>query len=172
LRTLRGAFAGIGLALEHSLTTNSEESSMNKVLRSPMTLAAAVLACATALPAAAQFAKPEDAIKYRKAVFTVMASHFGRVAAMANGKVPFDAATTMSMLPYVAFLPGTDAGDTRAKPAIWTDMEKVKGLAAKMQEEMAKLNVAAKTGNIDTIKAAVGETGKACKACHDDYRKE
>jgi len=154
---------------------------MRQVLRTTMTLAAAVLAVATALPAAAQFAKPEDAIKYRKAVFTVMGTHFGRVAAMANGRAPFDPkvaadsaeiATAMSTLPYVAFLPGTDKGETRAKPEIWTDFDKVKLLAEKMQAEMVKLNAAAKTGNIDSIKAAVGETGKACKACHDDYRKE
>ncbi len=154
---------------------------MREVFRTMMSLATAVLALATALPAAAQFAKPEDAIKYRKAVFTVMGTHFGRVAAMANGRIPFDAkvaadsaeiATSMSKLPYVAFLPGTDKGDTRAKPELWTDGDKVKRLAEKMQEEMVKFNVAAKTGNIDTIKAAAGETGKACKACHDDYRKE
>jgi len=154
---------------------------MRQVLRTTMTLAAAVLAMATALPAAAQFAKPEDAIKYRKAVFTVMSTHFGRVAAMANGRAPFDAkvaaesaeiATTMSKLPFVALLPGTDKGETRAKPEIWTDLDKVKLLAGKMQEEMVKLNAAAKTGNIDSIKAAAGDTGKACKACHDDYRKE
>jgi len=33
-----------------------------------------------------------------------------------------------------------------------------------MQEEMAKLNVVAKGGSLDAIKAAVGETGKSCKA--------
>ena len=49
----------------------------------------AALACA--LPAQAQFAKPEDAIKYRKAGFTLMAAHFGRLGAMAQGRVPFDA---------------------------------------------------------------------------------
>ncbi|MCB2043690.1 MAG: cytochrome c, partial [Rhodoferax sp.] len=27
-------------------------------------------------------------------------------------------------------------------------------------------------GNIDAIKAQVGATGGACKACHDDFRKE
>ena len=154
---------------------------MRKVLRTTMTLAAATLSLATALPAAAQFAKPEDAVKYRKAVFTVMGTHFGRVAQMANGKIPFDAkvasdsaeiATSMSKLPYVAFGPGTDKGETRAKPEIWTDTDKFKRLAEKMQDEMVKFNIAAKTGNIDTIKAAAGETGKACKACHDDYRKE
>jgi cytochrome c556 len=142
---------------------------------------AASLGLATALPAAAQFAKPEDAIKYRKAAFTVMAAHFGRVAAMANGRVPFDAkmaadnieiATSMSKLPYVAFIDGTDKGDTKAKPEIWSEADKFKAAATKMQDEMGKLNVAAKAGNLDAIKVAVGETGKSCKGCHDAYRKE
>jgi cytochrome c556 len=41
-----------------------------------------------------------------------------------------------------------------------------------MQEEMGKLNAATKTGNVDTIKAAFGPVGQACKACHDHFRKE
>lgn len=154
---------------------------MKCLFRSMPLMVVAAIGLSTALPAAAQFAKPEDAIKYRKAVFTVMATHFGRVAAMANGKTPFDAkvaadsaeiATSMSKLPYVAFIEGTDKGETKAKPEIWTEMDKFKAAAGKMQEEMGKFNVAAKSGNIDTIKAAAGDTGKACKACHDSYRKE
>ena len=70
------------------------------------------------------------------------------------------------------FVEGTDKGETKAEPKIWTERDKFNGAASKMQEEMAKLNVAAKSGNIDIIKAAVGETGKSCKACHDAYRKE
>lgn len=143
--------------------------------------AAAAAGLVTALPAAAQFQKPEDAIKYRKAAFTVMANHFGRVAAMANGKVPFDAAAvqanaeivaTMSKLPYAGFIEGTSNGETKAKPEIWTEQDKFKAAASKMQEEVAKLNTVAKGGNIDQIKAAVGDVGKSCKACHDNYRKE
>ena len=38
--------------------------------------AAAAVLMNLALPARAQFAKPEDAIKYRKASFTVMSAHF------------------------------------------------------------------------------------------------
>jgi cytochrome c556 len=141
----------------------------------------AVAGLVTALPAAAQFAKPEDAVKYRKAALTVMGTHFGRIGAMVNGRVPFDAAaaqsnaeiaTMMSKLPFTAFGPGTDVGDTRAKPNIWTDNAKFVAAATKMQEEMAKLNAAAKSGNVDAVKAAVGETGKSCKGCHDNYRKE
>ena len=154
---------------------------MKRLIPSLWMATLAVAGLATALPAAAQFAKPEDAIKYRKAAFTVMGTHFGRVAAMANGRIPFDAkaaadnieiATVASRLPYAGFVDGTDKGDTRAKPEIWTENDKFKAAAAKMQEEMVKLNVAAKSGNLDTIKAAVGETGKSCKACHDAYRKE
>jgi cytochrome c556 len=143
--------------------------------------ALAVAAIATALPAAAQFAKPEDAIKYRKAAMTIMGAHVGRVGAMASGRAPFDAAaaqsnadiaTMMSKLPFAAFGPGTDIGDTRAKPNVWSDNAKFTAAATKMQEEMAKLNVAAKSGNLDTMKAAFGPVGQACKACHDDFRKE
>jgi cytochrome c556 len=54
--------------------------------------AAMAFLLATALPASAQFQKPEDAVKYRKAGMTLMAAHFGRLGAMAQGKVPFDAA--------------------------------------------------------------------------------
>jgi cytochrome c556 len=144
-------------------------------------VAAAVAGFASAMPAAAQFAKPEDAIKYRKAAFNVMASHFGRIGAMVQGKAPFDAkaaadnaeiATMMSRLPYTAFVAGTDKGDTKAKPEIWTEDAKFRAAATKMQEEMAKLNAAAKTGNLDQIKAAFGPVGQSCKACHDEYRKE
>lgn len=143
--------------------------------------AALVAGLVTALPAAAQFQKPEDAIKYRKAAMTVMATHFGRVAAMANGRVPFDAAAaqanadivlTLSKLPFAGFVEGTATGDTKAKPEIWSEPDKFKAGATKMQDEVAKLNVAAKTGNLDQIKAAVGEVGKTCKSCHDNYRKE
>jgi cytochrome c556 len=142
------------------------------------------LACAGAtlsVPALAQFQKPEDAVKYRKAAFTVMGAHFGRIGAMANGRVPFDAKVaadnaalveTMSKLPWVAFGEGTDKGDTRAKPAIWSEQVKFKEGADKMQAELVKLTAATKTGSLDAVKSAFGAAGQTCKACHDAYRKD
>ncbi len=150
-------------------------------MKSIALVAAAVIGATLSLPAAAQFQKPEDAIKYRKAAFSVMATHFGRLGAMANGRIPFDAkvaaenadvALAMSKLPYAAFTDGSDKGDTKAKAEIWTEGDKFRASAAKMQEEMVKLNAAAKTGSVDNLKAAFGPTGAACKACHDAYRKE
>ena len=150
-------------------------------MKSILSLVVATAAASLVVPAQAQFAKPEDAIKYRKNALYVMSTHFGRVGAMANGRIPFDAAAiasnaalaeTMSKLPYVAFIEGSDKGDTKAQPAIWSDKAKFNAAAEKMQTEMSKLAVVAKAGNIDAIKAQVGVTGGACKACHDDFRKE
>ena len=144
-------------------------------------VAAAIAGSVVALPAAAQFAKPEDAVRYRQSGMTMMGTHFGRVAAMASGRVPFDAksvadnaelATILSKLPFAGFVEGSDKGDTRALPKIWAEQDRFRAAAAKMQEEMVKLNAAAKSGNVDAIKTAVGATGGACKACHDSYRKD
>lgn len=134
---------------------------------------------ALALPAMAQFVKPDDAIKYRQSALFVMQQNFGRVAAMAAGKVPFDAklaaesadvAAYMSKLPWAAFVDGSDKGNTKAKPQIWAEKTKFMEYAEKMQAEMTKLDAAAKTGNLDSIKAAVGAVGSSCKTCHDAYR--
>jgi cytochrome c556 len=147
-------------------------------------LTTAVATCAACLvfaaPASAQFQKPEDAIHYRQSAMAVMGEHFGRIGAMANNKAPFDAKTAaesaevvafMSKLPFAGFIAGTEKGhDTKAKPEIWKEADKFKAAATKMQEEVVKLNTAAQGGNFDQIKAAFGEAGKSCKACHDDFR--
>ncbi len=144
--------------------------------------AVAVAALAAALPAAAQFQKPEDAIKYRQAAFTVMANHLGRVGAMAQGRVPFDAkvaadntalVASLSKLPFTAFVDGSDKGlPNRAKPEVWKESAKFKAAAEKMQAEIGKLDAAAKSGSLDAVKAAMGAVGGSCKACHDDFRAE
>ena len=150
-------------------------------MKKTLSLMAAALLVGMALPAQAQFAKPEDAIKYRKASFTVMSSHFGRLGAMASGRAPYDAklaaenaevVATLSKLPWAAFGEGTDKGETRAKPEIWTESAKYKAAADKMQVEIGKLTVAAKAGNLDALKTAFGPAAATCKACHDNFRKD
>jgi cytochrome c556 len=146
-----------------------------------LSLLAAAMAVTLALPAQAQFAKPEDAIKYRKASYTVMAAHFGRLGAMASGRAPYDAkaaadnadiVATLSKLPWAAFGEGTDKGETRGKPEIWKESAKFKEASDKMQADIAKLTVAAKAGNLDALKAAFGPAAASCKACHDNFRKD
>lgn len=150
-------------------------------MKAILSIMSAALAFTLALPAQAQFAKPEDAIKYRKASFTVMSAHFGRLGAMANGRVPYDAkaaaenaevVSALAKLPWTAFGDGTDKGETRAKPEIWKESAKFKEASDKMVVEMGKLNTAAKAGNLDALKAAFGPAAASCKACHDNFRKD
>ena len=149
---------------------------MKKLAAFIVTAAAAVLSA----PASAQFAKAEDAIKYRQSAFFVMGQHFGRIGAMANGKAPFDAkaaqesadiVAVMSKLPWEAFGPGTDKGaPTKALPEVWTEQAKFKDHADKLQAETVKLAAATKTGSLDNLKTAFGATASSCKACHDNFR--
>jgi len=123
--------------------------------------------------------KPEDAIKYRRGVYSVIGWNFGSMAAMVKGKKPYDAAefarnaeivAFMSMLPLEGFTPGSDKGDTKAKPEIWDNMDDFKAKLEKMQQEVKALAKVANSGNFDAAKAQLGEAGQACKACHDKYR--
>lgn len=148
-------------------------------MKKSIALLAAVAALA-ALPAAAQFQKSEDAIKYRQGAFTIMGNHMARIGAMAQGRVPFDAKVaadnaaivlTVSRLPFGAFGEGTDKGmPHRAKAEVWKDNAKFKAAAEKMIGEVAKLEAAAKAGNLDGMRSAFGAVGASCKACHDDFR--
>lgn len=134
-----------------------------------------------AAPAAAQFQKPEDAVKYRQSALTVIANSFGKIGAMVNGRAPFDAkvaqdsahvVATLSALPWAGFTANTEALKSRAKPEIWKDAAKFKESSDKMVAEAAKLEAATKTGNLDAIKVAFGAVGGSCKACHDAFRAE
>jgi cytochrome c556 len=142
-------------------------------------LVAALIGIATALPAAAQFQKPEDAIKYRQSAMAIQSNHLGRVFAMANGRAPFDAKVAaeqieiiamINRLQFAAFVEGSDKGSTKAKPEIWSDKDKFAAAVSKSQEDVLKLAAVGKSGNVEQIKAAVGAVAGSCKACHDVFR--
>jgi cytochrome c556 len=148
---------------------------MKKLITSLLAIGAASIS----FSAAAQFAKPEDTVKYRKAAFSVTAAHFGRLGAMAQGKAPFDAkialenaeiVANMAKLPWHAFGEGTETSETKAKPEVWKQPAKFKEAADKLQAESIKLVAATKTGKEDTFKAAFTATASTCKSCHDDFK--
>jgi cytochrome c556 len=146
-------------------------------LAAPLALAALL---ATALPASAQFAKPEDAVKYRQSALFVMSQHFARIGAMVNGKAPYDAKAAlenaeivdqMARLPWAGFVAGSDKlPTTKAKPEIWSEQAKFKEHNQKLLAETPKLVAAAKTNNLDNLKTAFQATAGTCKSCHDDFR--
>lgn len=74
-------------------------------------------------------------------------------------------------LAFVKMFPaGSDKGDTKALPVIWTDWAGFQ--AASKASDMAydKLAVAAGSGNAEQLAAAFAEVGKTCGACHDKFR--
>lgn len=56
-------------------------------MKTPVIVSLALAASLVSVSASAQFAKPEDAIKYRQSALTVMGASFARLGAMANGGV-------------------------------------------------------------------------------------
>ena len=143
-------------------------------------LAAAATLLAMAAPASAQFAKPEDAVKYRQSALSVMGTHFGRLGAMANGTVPFDAkvaaenaqlVAVMARLPWAGFGPGTDKDPrSKAMSEVWTEQAKFKSEGDNLVAEADKLAAATKTGNLEALKTSFAATANTCKSCHDAFR--
>lgn len=142
-------------------------------------------AVAVALGAGASFqasaqAKPEQLVKQRQSAMTLLGWYFGPIGAMMRGDRPFDAAVVarnagylevLSKMPAEGFQPATkDEKATKAKPEVWSDKAKFDKAMENMQGEVAKLAQVAKGGDQGAIKTQFGATGKACAACHDDFR--
>lgn len=153
----------------------------SSVLQTVASFALTAAAIVFTAPASAQFQKSEEAVKFRQSALTVIANQFGRIGAMANGRAPFDAkvaqdsahvVATLSALPWAGFAANTESVKSRTKPEIWKEAGKFKESSDKFIAEAAKLEAAAKTGNLDTIKTAFGAVGGLCKACHDAFRTE
>lgn len=134
-----------------------------------------------ALPVQAQFAKPEDAVRYRQSAMNIIGNHLGRIAGQLKSGNP-DMKTiqasamvveTLSKIQFEGFVAGTEnVANTKAKPELFKDTAKVKQLIETAQAETAKLISAARSGDAKAVQTALGATGQACKSCHDDYRKQ
>lgn len=72
---------------------------------------------------------------------------------------------------FVKLFPaGSDKGETKVLPAVWTDMPGFMAASKAADAAYDKLAVAAGSGDMAALTAAFGETGKACGACHEKFR--
>lgn len=143
-------------------------------------LVAAGCASLFALTAAAQtvqFAKPEDAVKYRQGAFQLIRAHFSNLQPVVRGQVPYDKAAVaadvyvldvVAKLPWAAFAEGTKGG--AAKDNVWSDPAGFKKAQEAFLASLGPLTKAADEGDLDKLRAAFAKTGASCKACHDTYR--
>jgi cytochrome c556 len=138
--------------------------------------------CAFAGAAQAQAAKPEQVLKYRKALYSVMGWNFGPMSAMAQGKVPYDAAEFARRAERVAMIapmlgeafPPESKGvaNSELKPEMWANRADFDAKMKDLVERSAALAAAAKTGDFEKSKAAFMQTAQTCKACHDKYKND
>ena len=124
--------------------------------------------------------EPANVIKYRRNVMKAQGAHITNIAAVAKGEVSFadnvpaDARALAALIKLVPglFPDGTDSGDTRALPAIWSDRAKFDAAAKTAGEAALALAAAAESGDMTAITDALGKLGKACGDCHKPFRKE
>ncbi|OAN11515.1 cytochrome C [Photobacterium jeanii] len=129
---------------------------------------------------ASPFEKPEDAIHYRQSAFSMIATNFGDMADMVKGRKDWDQAlfskraqyiSTLALMPAEAFsVDGSDKGDTKAKPEIWTDWDGFTVKLNKFQTDLVNLAEVASQGDERATKRAFGVAAKNCKSCHSDYK--
>ncbi len=120
---------------------------------------------------------------YRQSWFAMVGMNFGPMVAMVKGEIPWDeqqvAAYTEQLATLTAlnvirsFAEGSEKGTTRAKPEIWENSEDFGKKMQDMKTAVNALQAAVNEGaDRQAIAGGVGEVGKACKSCHDEYKSE
>ena len=128
----------------------------------------------------AQFARPEDAVTYRKAAMQLTAHHFKALGAMVQGKVDYNKETfashaavvkMLATLPWEAMmLPGTDKGPTTLSSKVFEDTAKFKAAASSFEGAAGQLAELAAAGDFSGAKGAFGAVAGNCKGCHSQFR--
>ena len=151
---------------------------MRKKLLSACIVAA--LGAGVAATAIAQV-KPEILVKQRQSAMTLIGKYFGPLGGMLKGSVPFSADVVsrnagylevLAQMPWDGFAESTKGEKTKALPAVWTDAATFKQAQDQLRTAVGALNTAAKGGNEGAVKAAIGDVGKACGSCHDNFREK
>lgn len=147
----------------------------------------AVAALAIGLSSAAMaqtIGKAEDQIRWRQSVMQTQGWSMARIKANIDGTFNKDqviqAANTIQAIANSGsgglFQPGTDTGkgwrDTNVKPEMFSNSAKLKEVGMAYNKEANEMAKVAATGDAAAVKAQFGNLGKACKACHDEFRKE
>jgi len=144
-------------------------------------LVAALAAALSAGYAASAFSqvKPDQLVKQRQAKMTLQGKYFGPLALMAAGKIPYNAEVAsrnaaflepLSKMAWDGFDPSTSGEKSNALPAVFQEQAKFKQAQERLEGDVTKLASAAKSGNEASVKAAAADVGKACGACHDNFR--
>ncbi len=137
---------------------------------------AAGITAATA-PSSAQSTDPAQIIRERREGLKAVGAHFEAMGAIAQARG--DAAPAVARIEAVQaffvnfpdrFPPSTQAGDTKAQPAVFTDRAGFVTAYNNLNTQLANLRVVAASGDAAAFGPALQQTGAACGACHRAYR--
>lgn len=126
----------------------------------------------------------QKAIKARQGEMQLRSFNAGPLFGMAKGQVDYDAALASKLAGNLKLMLGLDngrawapgshneayPGETAALPKIWENSD-IGDYGKKYKQAVTELAAAAGNG-VDALKPAVGELGKACKGCHDEFREK
>ena len=124
----------------------------------------------------------QKAVETRQAVFKIINYNSEMFFQMMKNKAPFDANIVQKaagrievlapMIPEMFTTDTRKAGNvkTKAREGIWTNAADFKAKADGLAQAAQALTAAAKTGDKGATMKAAGALGKACSACHDNYR--
>jgi len=124
----------------------------------------------------------EQAVLTRQGLLKVMGFYMGPLGGMLKNKIPFDAAKAGDSATHIAqlgsMIPDVFVFDTRkistvktkAQDGIWTNSADFKAKADDLVKAANALADAAKSGDKGTTLKAAAAVGKACGACHDNFR--
>lgn len=122
-----------------------------------------------------------DPIADRKADMKERGGLMRVLAPTAQGKTEFDAATILDALEKLnaraqaatdvaaQYPAGSEAGDTKAGPKIWSDREAFQEASDKFAEATAAA-VAAAPQDLESFRAVFGPVGAGCGTCHEAFR--
>ena len=127
----------------------------------------------------------QKAIKARQGEMQLRAFNAGPLFGMAKGQVDYDAALASKLAGNLKLLldldtsrhwpQGSDtdnySGETTALPKIWTTYPEIGKYGKNYAKAVNELAAAAGNG-LDALKPKVGELGKTCKGCHDEFREK
>ena len=143
-----------------------------------MRLKLGLIAAVAALGATAALAADADIIQLRQQLMKTNGQAAKVAVSMIKGEMPFNpdvaaaaaASIAHDLESFPALFPaGTETGETKAGPAIWSDMAGFKA-AAEAGVTAANAASAAAAQGQEAFGAAFQALGAACGACHQKYR--
>lgn len=156
--------------------------SRSRAIRFAPPLILAVTALSGTAAAQGQLTPGEKLLKYRKAIYQVMAYNVGPMGAMAQDKAPFNtvefamrANRVAELAPMLSesYAPESQGvAGSKMKADAWKNRADFDSKMKDLVDRSATLAQVANASDAAKTKAAFFDLANACKACHDKYKED